>query len=309
MRNLALETLTDQLASDRSISADEALQLRRTVFPDGVVTRQEVEALIALEARVANSDSAWAAAFVEAVGDHVLQSGTYPGHVDEAAASWLVARFGHEGARETEIETLVKIIERSESAPEYLSAFVRERVAKLLAGKPVGAGEVELVRRCLYAASGSGATAVTEAEARWLFALDAESDGRANDPAWSDLFVKALLNHLMGRRAPALLEAEDMLARQSWLNAPNAAPGVRLGAMFEGGLAGFVAKVRRGGIRDRLEAHYEAANAQAEEDARLTLAEIAWAVGMSKEDGKRSANEEALLAEIRALENAEAQGA
>ncbi len=60
------------------------------------------------------------------------------------------------------------------------------------------------------------------------------------------------------------------------------------------------------GVHDRSEAYYEAANANAEEDAELSLAEVAWAVGMTREDAKRTANEEALLAEIRKLETAQA---
>jgi hypothetical protein len=302
MRNLALQTLTDQLSADGAISADEALQLRRAVFPDGVVSRDEAEALISLAARVANNDDAWTHAFVEAITDHVLQSGAYPGHVDEATASWLTTRLGKEGPRETEVEAVLKVLERAESAPEYLSAFARERISALLAGKPVGAAETELVRRCLYASSGAGRTSVTEAEARWMFALDADSDGRANDPAWGDLFVKAVLCHLMGRRAPDVLEANAMLARQAWLNAPTPGVVASLASIFKGGLKGYKARIHEGATVDRLEGRYAVANDDAEMDAGLTLSEIAWTVGMTKEDGKRTANEEALLAEIRKLE-------
>ena len=84
MRNLALQTLADQVAADSAISAQEALELRRTIFPDGVVSREEAEMLIALAARVANSEPQWSHAFVEAISDHVLASGAYPGHVDQA---------------------------------------------------------------------------------------------------------------------------------------------------------------------------------------------------------------------------------
>lgn len=302
MRNLALQTLADHLSADGAISADEALQLRRAVFPDGVVSRDEAEALISLAARVANSDDAWTHAFVEAITDHVLQAGAYPGHVDETTASWLATRLGKEGPRETEVEAVLKVLERAESAPEYLSAVARERIGALLAGKPVGAAETELVRRCLYASSGAGRTSVTEAEARWMFALDAESDGRANDPAWQDLFVKAVLCHLMGRRAPEVLEANATQARQAWLNAPTPGVAASLASIFKGGLKGYKARIHEGSAADRLEGRYAVANDDAEMDAELTLSEVAWTVGMTKEDGKRTANEEALLAEIRTLE-------
>lgn len=305
MRSSALHALTERLSEDGRISADEALDLRRAIFPDGVVSREEAEILIALESRVANSDPAWAQAFAEAIADHALQSGAYPGHVDETTAGWLEARFGRDGARETEVETLLKALERSESAPERLSEFTRERVADLAASAPIGPRETDLIRRCLYAASGSGAIAITEDEARWLFVIDAESDGRANDPAWRDLFVKAILNHLLGRRAPALLKAEGMLAGRAWLTEERpSSPLSFLSRAFEGGLEGYRRNLGLASDVDRLEAHYEAANAEAEEDARLTLSEIAWAVGMTKQDGKTTENEKALLTEIRTLESA-----
>jgi len=299
MRNLALQTLADQLAADGAVSAEEALEVRKAVFPDGVVSREEAEMLVALAARVANTDEAWTHAFVEAISDHVLQAGAYPGHVDEATTSWLVTRLGQDGPRETEVAAVLKILERAESAPEYLSTFARSRISALLAGHPVGPAEVELVRRCMFASAGSGRIAVTEAEARWLFALDAESDGRDNDPSWRDVFVKGVLNYLMARQAPALLEAKDMMARQAWLEAPTSGVVGIFGGMFKGG---WKDKVRSSDQVEGWEGHYAAANDAAEAYAKLTLAEAAWAVGMTREDGKLTANEKALLAEIREIE-------
>lgn len=303
MTNHALLTLCEHIAADRFISAEEAFQLRQAIFPDGVVSREEAEVLISLEGRVANSDEAWSQAFVEAVVDYVLQAGEYPGHVDENTASWLMARFGDDGARDTEIEVLLKTLERAESAPASLAAFARKRVASWLAGRPICAQETEFIRRALYVAVGAGAVSVTEDEARWLFAIDAESDGRANDSAWTDLFVKGVLNHLMGRRTPAALEQGDMLRREKWFAAQAEGPhGDSVLTMFEGGLKGFWSRVTTPDDVTRMEARYEAIVAEMREDERLTLAEIAWAVGMTREDGKRTANESALLAKLREIE-------
>ncbi len=305
MRNLALHSLTERLSADARITAEEALDLRRAVFPDGVVSREEAEVLIGLEAKVANTDTEWTQAFVEALTDHMLGAGQYPGHVTESDVSWLEARFGHTGARETEIAVLLKLMERAESAPERLSSFTRERLAKLLAGSPIGAPETELIRRCMYAAGGSGATWVTEDEAHWLFALDAESDGRANHPSWGDLFVKGVLNHLLARKTPKLLDTNGQLNRQAWLNGLlTPSPANFLARTFEGGLDGYRKQLFQRSDVDRLEAHYENANAAAAEDEKLTLEEIAWTVGMTRADRKRTANEEKLLAEIKKIQGA-----
>jgi hypothetical protein len=299
----ALLTLSEHIAADRHISPEEAFQLRQAIFPDGVVSRQEADVLISLEGRVANSDEAWSQAFVEGIVDHVLAVGEYPGHVDENTTSWLMSRFGDDGARETEIEVLLKTLERAESAPASLAAYARKRVATWLVGKPMGAQETEFIRRALYVAAGAGATSVTEDEARWLFAIDAESDGRTNDSAWTDLFVKGVLNHLMGRRAPVSLEQGAMLRRETWFAAQAEGPlGDSVLTMFDGGLKGFWSRVTSPDDVTRMEERYEAVVAEMREDERLTLAEIAWAVGMSREDGKRTANESALLAKLREIE-------
>lgn len=301
----ALQALTDRLAEDGQVTADEAFELRQSVFGDGVVSREEAEALIALDARVSSADEAWAAAFVDGLCDYVLQAGPMPGHISEATAAWLADCFAADGARETELEALLKLLERAESAPETLAVFARARVGALVTDRAMGASETEFVRRCLYASVGSGATAVTEEEARWLFDLDARTDGRANDPAWRDLFVKGVLNHLMGRRAPALLEAKGMMARQAWLNTPHkVSPVGFFQRAFAGGWDGLKAASRQEpDAVDRVRAYFENENASAEEAARLTLEESAWALGMTREDGKRTANEDVLLAELRRIEN------
>ncbi len=302
MPNHALQALVDDVSRDGKVSADEALSLRKSVFTDGVVSRDEADALVYLESRVANSDEAWAAAFVEAISDHVLQSGQFPGLVDEETAAWLMRSFGAEGGRETEVETLLKIVERADSVLPTLVVFMRERCATYLAGRTFTASDVELMRRCLYA----GEAFVSEDEVNWLSAVDAESDGRAHDASWRDLFVKAMLNHLMGRHTPAMLEdPEGMRHRQAWLRDTSVRPMRSVLGMFSDGWTKYNERRKQLGELDQLETYYEASNANAEEDAQLTLTERAWASGMVKRDGKLTANEEAFLAELVKVEDAE----
>lgn len=303
MPNHALQALVDDVSRDGKVSADEALSLRKSVFTDGVVSREEAEALIYLEARVANSDEALAAAFVEAISDHVLLNDQFPGFVNEDTTAWLMRSFGVESGRETEVETLLKIVERAESVPPALIVFMRERCAAYLAGRAFTAAEVELMRRCLYA----GDAFVSEDEVKWLSAVDAESDGRAHDASWSDLFVKAMLNHLMGRHTPAMLEDPDgMRHRQAWLRDTSVRPLRNVLAMFSNGWTKYNERRKQLGELDQLETYYEASNANAEEDAELTLTERAWALGMVNRDGKLTANEQAFLAELAKVENASA---
>jgi hypothetical protein len=161
------------------------------------------------------------------------------------------------------------------------------------------APDVESVRRSIYAN-----VAVGDAEMQWLFALDAECDGRSNDPAWRDLFVKAALCHVAGRAAPAALEAETMLAREARFAEPrpHVTPLSLVKAIFAGGLGGYRARVGEPGWVEGMEDRYEAANAGAEADAKLTVAEIAAMLGLGEADGRLTANEQALIAELRKLE-------
>ena len=56
-------------------------------------------------------------------------------------------------------------------------------------------------------------------------------------------------------------------------------------------------------MSEALEEDYAALNANSEEDAQLTPQERAWALGMSQQDGKLSANERALMAELQKIES------
>ncbi|MEZ6024116.1 MAG: hypothetical protein R3C16_12045 [Hyphomonadaceae bacterium] len=117
----ALLSLADDIAADRRISAEEALHLRKEIFPDGVVSRQEAEVLIALNNLVAEADEAWAHAFVEALVDHALRAGPYEGHVDDVTADWLQQTFADTDRRE--LETMLKICEGAPMHAGWISAF------------------------------------------------------------------------------------------------------------------------------------------------------------------------------------------
>lgn len=289
--------LADGIATNRSISAEDALRARHDILLKGLVSREDAEVLIALEARVAEGAEAWAQAFVEALTDHVLQSGVYPGHVDEPTAAWLIAMFS-DRPRVNELEALVKILERAESAPESLRDFVRARIARHVAGRAVSAADATLVRRVVFARP-----LVSEVEVRWLFALDAESDGRDNDPAWGDLFVKAAVCHVSGKTTPAALEEAAMQALEARIAPrPPVSPLEALKSFLRGGFAGYRAQAATLGPIEALEQRYQAANDAGEERAIITADEIASLRSLSQPAAKLTANEQALIAELRKLE-------
>jgi hypothetical protein len=292
----ALVALVDQIASDGRVSADEALKVRRAVFPDGIVDRAEAAALFDLASRVANDDADWAGAFVEAIGDHVLGPDRFV-HDDDAA--WLMANA--EGAGILKSRLLIKVLERAECAPQSLAAAARDSLAARIGDGPLLVEDLADIRTCLFALSGDGAVHVSEEELRWLFALDAATDGQPNDPAWGDLFVKAALNHVMAQRAPDLLSPAQQRARHDWLNSSvRPAPLSFLARAGEGGLATYR---RRVGLRERdlFESHYETRLAEAADDGRLTRSEVDRVVALVRGDGRRTANEARLMDELERL--------
>lgn len=298
-----LADLLDRVGRDGHVDAGETLEIRRAVFPDGVVDRAEAGALFQLAGRVANTDEAWAEAFCEAIGDHMIGD---DGFVSDENAAWLLSQTKRCAA--LAVPLLVKVLERAESAPETLAAAAREAVLAAVAEAPMGRRETEWVRTCLYALAGDEAAHVSDAEARWLFALDAATDGRANDPMWGDLFVKAMLNHVMGWRPSALIDRSAESARRDWLKAPvNPAPLGFLGRAFEGGWKGWRDRVGYSDV-DAFEEHYARRLEQGADDERLTLDEVAAIVARVRADGRETANEARLLEEIGRFEAAQAAG-
>jgi hypothetical protein len=297
MSQPTLAALVDRIAEDGRVDADEVLEIRRAVFPDGAVDRAEAAALFALAARVANDDPEWAEAFAEAIADHVVGEDRF---VHEADVDWLIAQAPRAGALRAPM--LLKVLQRAECAPERLAAAAREAVAERIGTGPLLVNDLADIRTCLFALAGDAAAHVSAEELAWLFAIDAATDGRDNDPAWPDLFVKAALNHATALRVASLLSRNQQRDRLDWLRAPvSAAPLSFLARAAQGGLAAYRRRIDYN-VLDDFETYYETRLAEAAVDARLTLDEVTRLVTLVRADGRRTANEQRLLDEVARLE-------
>ena len=297
-----LEPLVSRIAEDGAVTGEEAMALRQQVFPDGRVDRSEAEGLFALGARMTHTDAAFVAMLFEAIGDHVLQDHR---QITDADGEWLVRR-AQTLAPMQRCALLVDVLRRADSAPLALAQAARAAVLARLSGAALARADVEEVRTLLHAGAACGAAHITQEELAFLFALDAACDGLVHDPSWPDLFVRAALNHLMGQRRSHLLDRDALAQRRVWLEADTPfSPGAFFARMLEGGFAGWRDRLQTPSMLDQFEQHYEQRNAEAEEDARLTLQEVTALVAMVRADAKRTANEEALLAEVRRIEAAQ----
>ena len=293
-----------QAAADGAITAEEILALRRAGWSDGTMTPEEAEAVFALNDALAEPTPEWSDFFVEAIGEFVI-NGTVPkGYVSEANAAWLIAQIDRDGVLQsmTELELLVRVLERGINTPDRLKAYVLQQVeqAVLTGSGPtrrgelspghVNAAEALILRRVLFAPAGDAPAAVSCAEAELLFRLKDATLGAANALEWKQMFVQGVANYLQGvasrtaqisRERAAELEAfvaDDSSSVTSFLSrmaqrAPNA-----FGMAFG----------QNQPARDRL------AELRAAED--VTADEQAWLDAHIDADGEIDAYEQALIA-------------
>jgi hypothetical protein len=229
----ALPETLGLIKSSGRISADDVLTLRRTIYPDGHIAANEAEWLFALNGACRDQDPAWQQFFVEALTDFAVNQMEPPGYVTPDNAAWLMAHIDHDGKVDsaTELELLVNVIDKASSCPPALSAYVLRQVEKavisgegpLRHGRKLGAGrvtagDVDLLRRTLYATGGQAHIAITREEADALFAISDATAGADNDPSWSDLFVKAIANHVMFASGYQVPTREEALRRDAWVD-------------------------------------------------------------------------------------------
>jgi hypothetical protein len=205
--------LARQAAADGAISAEDILALRRSGWGDGVLQPDEAEALFDLNEVLTTPNAAWSDFFVEAIGEFVVNGLAPRGYVSEDNAIWLIARIDRDGTLSslTELELLVRVLERASNAPEALKAYVLAQLERaVLTGTGptrhggdftpghVNAAEAAILRRVLFAPAGDGPACVSCAEAELLFRLKDATLGAANALEWKQMFVQGVANYLEG---------------------------------------------------------------------------------------------------------------
>ena len=167
------------------LEAGEAMTLRRWVYGDGMIHREDAEALFRVNARLAGRCADFNALFVEVLSDYVVYQTMPTGRVTSQQAEWLMAEMGGAGATVetmTELALLVQIMEEAHEIPANLAAFALAQVkhaaitgeGPAARGRPhfsrmVDAADVDLVGRILESARGGAGAAVSRAEADVLF--------------------------------------------------------------------------------------------------------------------------------------------
>lgn len=304
MQSSKIMELVGSIERSGTVTPDDVLALRRAVFGDALVTRQEAEALFALAQKQMLTSQEWQEFFVEALTDYLVHQEAPAGYVSEANAAWLIDMVSRDGATwtDTELELLVHVMDKAKSSPPELVRFAMGKVKEaVLSGegptrkglslKPgaIGAAEVDLLRRILYAFGGEGAAAVSRAEAETLFEINDATLNGDNDPSWQDLFVKAIANHLMALSGYKVPSREEALRREKWLEDTEVSVSGFFGRMLNNWHDVFTRYERPGRDLD-----FEAAV-----NERVTAEEARWLKDRILDNGRVCDNQQALLTFIR----------
>jgi hypothetical protein len=302
---VAMPAELQAILDSRTITAADALTVRKHVYRNVDVTDAEAGWMFDLNAAARTVDAAWDELFVEALTDYCVHQVEPRGYVTDDKAAWLIGRVTKDGAIEEarELELIVSILQKSTASPASLAAFAVKAVRDcVLAGSgplrgrqkdfrpKVCVQDVDVLRRAIFAFGASGNVLVTRDEAEMLCDINDATANAQNDPAWPDLFAKAIGNHLMMAATFVPPSREAAAARDKWLDDQ----GVSLGGFFGKMATGLKDVFSSGGadVWAEREKQREAAIAAA---APVTEGEGLWLSERLNRDGKLSPAEEALV--------------
>ncbi|MFB0611938.1 hypothetical protein [Aurantiacibacter poecillastricola] len=200
-------------AADRNISNEEILALRGAGWADGRMSREEAEIVFATQQAIENPSAEWSDFFVEAIQNFVLNGSDPRGFASAEEAQWLIAQVKRDGkvCSMTELELLVRIIERAQNVPETLKTYVLgvmeqavlegtgpTRCGGELSDSHVSEAECKILRRVVFGQASDRPAAVSRREAEVLFRIKDKVASADNAPEFKRLFVQAVGNYLMG---------------------------------------------------------------------------------------------------------------
>lgn len=305
---LHFRALAEQAAKDSAITLEEILELRRSAWPDGRIDPEEAEAIFILNDKIAKPTPEWSDFFVEALVEFVVNTSQPRGHVSDGNARWLIERVSHDGKVEslTELELLVRVLEKALSAPDDLRMFVLEQIEReVLTGEgPTRCGgtldpgsiteaECTLIRRTIFASGGDRPAGVSQREAEMLFRLKDATLGADNAPSWERLFVQGVGNYLQGWNGAKGITRERAAELETFMDDRTSHIGKFFGRMARVDGTAFAQAIREVGFGRKQPDRDVAGEAAA--DHAVTDAENLWLQARIDADGQVDALEQALL--------------
>lgn len=248
--SLDLRAMADKIASLGQLAAEDAQKIARSIYSDGIISRQEAESLFRLNNKISGKDADWDLQFVETIKDYLVTHEAPEGWVTEEEGDWLIEQISSDQQVKlgSELDLMIEVLRKAEGAPVKLSRFALRAVCdRIRAQGRAKQEDVERLRRLIYASSSEGQVWVSRFEATQLFQLNDEISNVKNDSTWNDLFARAIGNHLLASAHPNAVDEAEAFRREIWMKDTSPGRTGFLGRMFtdsfEGGLSGWFQKV------------------------------------------------------------------
>ncbi len=313
----SLAMITQTVAASGTVTATDVLALRRTIFADGVVSKTEADALFEIERSRKSHTPEWSMFFVEALADFLLNQDPPAGYISLENATWIEAQVKRRKQPSTDgdLALVTNIIERAREVPASFAAFALQlaKDAVIYGDGPDAQGrahahgkvteaDVVMLQRILWGAGSEGLLAISREEAEALFAIADATTGADNDPAFDELFAKAIGNYLLGATGRAVPPREVSLRWETEPSHKADIVGV-LSQMFTRpmkGLGGMVAAARHAStLAQEVELEHAMRNVARDVDtefnAILTPEKAAWLDERIARNGTTNGPERALL--------------
>src|SRR4051812_10284832 len=124
MTKISLRSFCDRILEKGRVEENDVRELQRDILPDGFISRDEADMLIALDRGIAAADPSWADFLVASLVEFVVWSSRPTGYVDEEKARWLVASLsGGDAPTATAIRAAFEILKEAQQVDETLLAF------------------------------------------------------------------------------------------------------------------------------------------------------------------------------------------
>jgi hypothetical protein len=306
----------DEIVRRGSLKDTDVRLLRQIFYEDGIVSSDEADLLFKLNDACPQRHADWADFFIEAVTDYIVFQERPQGYLTAVNGHWLIDHISRDGRvdSKTELELLVNVIDKARWAPVSLVKFALEQVkyavisgdgplrnGKSLAAGMITEGEVDLLRRILYAFAGDGHVAVTREEADILFDIDEAVANAEPNPAWTDLFVKAIANVMMAASGYRVPSREEALRQEASLQNPERQTSVlaALLSMVQSNLSSVQDAYHDQTAEERALARLEHQRIEIITNEEITEAEATWLVSWLGRDGRLSPSETALIAYLK----------
>ncbi len=296
------------MAMDATLDAQGAQALRRAIYAKSSVSRADLAGLLDLGRKAgAVASREFAELLADVATDLMVHQVDPPQYVTREDADWLIGQieFGGGLSRRAEFDMLLAVLRYAVSIPPALSAFAVAEIEKAIvqghkAGGEVdhpagvvGKDDVEALRSAVFAATEGESLHVSRLSAEALFRVAHATKAASNDPAFDDLFAKAIGNYLMGVAFHWTPSVAEERAKEQWLDEKAPSLGGFLSGMLH--LAKTDAQRAAAAESRRLDEENEADRAEIDRKSAIGVADGDWILAHLTRDGELTSAEKKLL--------------